>query len=226
MSTRMYLNIKLYRHVLGLLFVMLPMICSSLPAMAGSSFSNIRELHTKESREILENVAIWFIEDGLAEYYKGRDLNYIEENVKERGAYLRGDAVIEKYGYLAELVPELSWVRSTVTCYVRLDNDFIYEYWVIDRFGGTRKDIDREIYFLIAKTKGLDKKRQIIHRSTKFSPEFTTSEGIVIRFPTDDNRWVYQLKPWMYPEAFKGTELEGIEVVVKKDGEYVRKQRK
>ncbi len=104
-----------------------------------------------------------------------------------------------------------------------MQNGVVYEYWVVDRFGGTRGDVRSEVYFLIAKSEGLDKKREIIHRTEKFFSEYTTPEGTVIQFPLD-NKSVYRLRPWIYPDAFKGTELEGIKIVIDENKEYVRKK--
>lgn len=203
---------KLYYLFLNLLFLILFSSC----------FGNFDE-RDKMSRAILEDVAVWFIEEGLSEYYKNKDLNFLEKSIKHRGAYLYTEICIEKYGYLAHIVPELFWVRSTVTCYSRIHNNFIYEYWVMDRFGGTRTDVDREIYFIITKTEGMDKKREIIHRRAKFFSEFNTPEGGIVQFPKD-NKSVYRLRPWKYSEAFRDTELEGIKVVINENKEYVRKK--
>ena len=200
------------------------------PAMGGS-FRKLPKERDERARAILEDVAVWFITEGLAEYYKYKDKNiryslaYIEKSVRDRGAYLYAETSIDKYGYLAHIVPEYMWVTSTITCYSRIaGSDFIYEYWVVDRFGGHRGDVDTEIYFIIARTKGLDKKREIIHRTSKFFSEFVTPKGVILRFPMD-NESIHRLNPWEYPEAFKGTELEGVEIVIE-NKKYIRKQNK
>lgn len=165
------------------------------------------------ARVILEDVAMWFIKEGLSEYYRENDLSPIERFIRDHGAYLVAEISIDRYGYLAKLDIGSLWVRSTVICYSRVQNDVVYEYWVVDRFGGTRSDVRNEIYFLIAKFEGLNKKREIIHRTEKFFSQYITPEGTVIQFPMD-NKSVYRLRPWIYPDAFKGTELEGIKVVI------------
>lgn len=176
------------------------------------------------ARAILEDVAVWFIEEGLSEYYKGKDLYFLEKSIEQREAYLYTDILIEKLGYLAQIIPQYMWVRSTVTCYARIkSNNIIYEYWVVDRFGGTRSDVDREIYFIITKSEGMDKKREIIQRRAKFFSEFNTPEGDIVQFPIDDNKSIYELRSWYYPEAFMGTELEGVKVVIE-NKEYVKKK--
>jgi hypothetical protein len=208
-----------------LIFVALLLISLGLYIFDINRIYDLGGKRDKSARTILEEVAVWFIKEGLSEYYKGKDLSYIEEYVKNYDAYLHGEILIDKNGYLAQIIPNSWWVRSTITCYSRVADDFLYEYWVVDRFGGTRTDVDREIYFIIAKSKGKDKKREIIHRTEKFFPEFSTPEGTLIRFPRD-NESIYRLRAWKFPDAFKGTELEGIEVVIDENKEYVRKKTK
>lgn len=184
---------------------------------------NVKEKRDKRARVILEDVAVWFIEEGLSGYYKDKDLNFLEESIKKRGAYLYTEICIDKYGYLANIVTQKMWVGSTVTCYSREEGAFIYEYWVVSRYGATRDDVDSEIFFIITKTKGLDKPREIINRSTIFFPTFTVSGETEIHFPLDDNEIIYEVRPWEYPDAFKDTELEGIKVVIE-NKKYVRKK--
>jgi len=209
------------RLFLCVVFILVSGFYSSLTA---GSFFNLKEKREEQARAILEDVAVWFIREGLSEYYKGKDLTFIEKTIRQRGAYLSTETSIDKYGYIAKLVPEDYWVTSTVICYSRVFADQIYEYWVIDRFSGTREDVDREIYFLIAKTGGLDKPRVIIHRSSKFFPKYAVSKETLIYFPMD-NESIFELSPWYYPEAFKGTELEGITVVIENE-KYIRKKLK
>lgn len=206
------------------IFLMI-MWCLATPANGGA-FLHIKEQREIKSRAILEDVAVWFIEEGLSEYYKSKDLSVIKNGVVKRGAHLYAYVSFNKFGYLVSIVPELFWVRSTVTCYsrVKTDSGLIYEYWVFDRFGGTRSDVDREIYFAIARSKGLDKKREIIRRTEKFFSEFTTPDGVVIRFPMDNDASVFGLRPWKYPNAFKDTELEGVKIEINEDGKYIRKR--
>jgi len=187
-----------------------------------SCYTETFKRRDERARAVLEDVAVWFVEEGLSEYYQGKDLAYIEKSIQDRDAYLYAEIAIEKHGYLAIIVPAYWWVRSSVMCYSRVTKDFIYEYWVIKRFGGTRDDVRSEIYFLIAKTEGLDKKREIIHRTENFFPEFTTADGTVIHFPMD-NESIRLLTPWKYPEAFKGTELEDVKIDIE-EKIYFRKK--
>ena len=187
-----------------------------------SCYGTIGE-QTKQSREIVEGLGIWFIEDGLTDYYKGKDLTSIEEHIKSSGAYLPTEIIIEKSGYLAEIRLASFWIRSIVTCYSRVSDDYVYEYWVI-KFYSTREDVGQdEIHFLIAKSGGIDNKREIIHRSNEFFSKFTASDGTVIHFPVDSNKFVYNLEPWRYPDSFKGTELEDV-LVVFENKKYIRKK--
>ncbi len=208
-----YMNLKFYFRSLLLVTVF---FLSVSPAACES-----KKERSEKANAILEKAGLLFIEEGLSNFYKDKNMMALEEAVKKSGAHLYTDIAIEEHGYLANMIIEYYWVRSVINCYARVNSDNIYEYWVIDRFGGTRDDVHRTISFLITKTATMNKKRKIIHRSNKFFTEYKVSET-VINFPAD-NKSIYRLRPWKFPEAFRGTELEGVEVIIK-DGKYVRRK--
>ena len=186
--------------------------CSDLP--------QVREV---EARKNLDDVGVWFINEGLSEYYQGKDLEYIKEKILNFNVHLYTDIAIDNNGYIAEIVPERYWVRSIITCYARSKfKNEIYEYWIIKQFGGTREDVKRDIKFLIAKAITLESRREIIHEDTNFFPSFIVDGMKVVEFPIHDDKIIYRLLPWRDPGAFKGSELEGIKVVFE-NKKYVRR---
>lgn len=174
------------------------------------------------ARCTLENIAIWFITEGLSDYYQGKGLKHLEERIEGVDSGLATQISIEKNDYIAHIVPESWWLISPTSCFARVKDKYVYEYWVIQRYSGTRGDVEEEIFFLIAKAEEVDQPRMIIHRTTDFFPKWTAPDGTVINFPMD-NKSIYRLKPWYFPESFKGTGLEGIEIVIE-NKEYVRKK--
>jgi hypothetical protein len=193
-------------------------------AVSTSTLSCYGKLEERDrlARCTLENIAVWFITEGLSDYYQGKGLKYLEERIRGVDSGLATEISIEKNDYIAHIVPESWWLISPTSCFARVKNKYVYEYWVIQRYSGTRGDVDEEIYFLITRAEELDQPRVIIYRTADFFPKWTAPDGTVINFPMD-NKSIYRLKPWYYPESFKGTELEGIEVVIE-NKEYVRKK--
>lgn len=217
---KIYVDLAM-RHVFLLRAILLVVTILVISTSTMSCHGNFEE-RDRLARCTLENIAIWFITEGLSDYYQGKGLDYLEERTRRVDSGLATEISIEKHGYIAHIVPESWWLISPTSCFGRVQNKYVYEYWVIQRYSGTRGDVDAEIYFLITKAEELDQRRMIIHRTTVFFPQWTAPDGTVINFPMD-NKSIYRLKPWYYPESFKGTELEGIEVVIE-NKEYVRKK--
>jgi hypothetical protein len=174
---------------------------------SNSCYGRIDDQTVASKKKVLD-VGHWFIKEGVSGYYQGRDIAFIEEYAKEHEVHLPTNVIFEKHGVFAQIRLSSFWIRSIVTCYSRVESDFLFEYWVI-KVDSTRSEPSREIYFLITKSKGKDKEREIIHRSEKFFSGFNISEETAIKFPMDD-RSIYHLDPERFPDAFKGTELEGV----------------
>lgn len=209
------------RHVFAPRVILLVVTTFIISTSTMSCHGNFEE-RNRLARCTLENISIWFITEGLSDYYKGKGLKYLEERIEGVDSGLATEISIDKHGYIAHIVPESWWLISPTSCFARVKNKYIYEYWVIQRYSGTRGDVEEEIFFLIAKAEELDQRRMIIHRTTNFFPKWTAPDGTIINFPMD-NKSIYRLKPWYHPKSFKGSELEGIEVVIE-NKEYVRKK--
>jgi len=178
--------------------------------MNSSCYGRIDD-QTKKSRAIVEKSAIWFIEEGVAEYYENKDVNLIRKNIQELGGFVpTTEIVLVDDTVLAKILVDHFWMRSVATCYARVQSDLVYEYWTIE-INSSREEPRRAIYFLITKSDGIDKKRDIIHRTKKFFPEYTAPDGTIIRFPLDNDEALYDLNISYYSDGFKGTILEGVE---------------
>ena len=186
---------------------------------SNSCYGRIDDQTVASKKKVLD-VGHWFIKEGVSGYYQGRDVAFIEEYAKEHAVHLPTRVLFEELGVHAKIRLSSFWIRSIVTCYSRVESDAVFEYWVIF-LGSTREKSHRELSFLITKSNGKDKEREIIHRSEKFFSEFSVPEGPVIRFPMD-NETIYRLSPWSYPDYFKGTELEGVKVIFDDNRKYVR----
>jgi len=196
------LNLKrvIYVVMLGLILI-----------MNSSCYGRIDD-QTKKSRAIVEKSAIWFIEEGAAEYYRSKDVELIKKQIEEFGGYIPTTEIVltNSFGVLMEILIDDAWMGSVATCYFRVESKFIYEYWTI-KISSSREEPKKGIYFLITKSAGLDKKREIIYRTEKFFSEYTAPDGTVIRFPFNNKKTLYAINPWYYADGFKGTILEGVE---------------
>lgn len=196
------------------------------PALAGDFFGlnfNLKNERDQKARKALEESAVWFITEGVAKYYQGIDVKRIEALTQKNGVHLSTSAIIGRDENLATIMMGYYWVRKWVSCFTRLQSDGkIYEYWVIET-GSKRSDVKKEINFIITQANSIKHKREIIYRTDKFFSKFLLPNGEHIAFPVEDNYQLYRLSPWHYPDAYKGTELEDVEIIIQ-NHEYKRVQ--
>lgn len=181
------------------------------------------EERDRMARANLKKVAFWFVADGIAEHYQGKSIKLLESKIEEFGVYSTrnpGIVIDRKDEKIADLTAESFGWGTYVRCYARIKNESIYEYWVVEF--GNRHEMPKEIIFLITRAGGMDQSREIIYRSNKFFPAYDVSKDKSIKFPVDD-KIIYGFNPWLYPEAFIGTELEDVIVVVE-NKKYIRKK--
>lgn len=193
---------------------------------------NIKQKREKQAREIFENIALWYIQDGIAEYYKTGRSEHVGNFVKQKEAQLYTDVLIskdgkkyfEEEGFVTQIISQKWWMGSTVTCYSRLKEKKIYEYWVFDWYGGTRSDVENEgLNFIITESESSNGRRKVIFRTDKFMPMYKLSDKLTIEFPTKNNKSLYHLRFWQYPKSFAGTELENLKIIIQ-DNQYVKIQ--
>ncbi|MEE8574815.1 MAG: hypothetical protein V3T30_05325 [Thermodesulfobacteriota bacterium] len=176
--------------------------------------------------DVCDRVEKWIVEEALANHYQGMDSCKIRCQISKRAGKLFSGLHldIEKNDYIAGFSTELGrfnnvFYLSDAFVVERVESkNFIYEYWILDRSRlvkySTSDDDSLVMYFLITRSEGLDKKRQVIHRSPKYFSKYTAPDGTVIKFPTEDNKIINRLHFEDHPEAFKGTELEGIKAIL------------
>lgn len=186
---------------------------SALILMGVSSCTISSEIsdQTKESLAKIEKSTTWFIEEGMAEYYRDKDDDAIDERIKEIGGFVPTDPAVmfDHSGAIVTVLVDSYWMGGAVDLYARVESDFVYEYWTLT-ITSSRSEPATGMYFIITKSDGIDKKREIIKRTETFFPEYTAPDGTVIRYPMHKRYAFGNLRNWKFPNSFKGTMLEGV----------------
>ncbi len=170
---------------------------------------------SEESINAVKGGSKWVIEKGFSGYYKDRDSKTFMKNLKEHSDsyfYTRPD--IDTNSSLFTLLIEHRWIHSSINCCQRLlvEGD-VYEYWVVTYFSATRADVTlRDVDFIVTKSKTMTDNRIILKESNRFFKDFKINNDSKISFPVSNDRLLSWLKVWEFPEAFKGTELEGVKL--------------
>jgi hypothetical protein len=162
--------------------------------------------------ESLERISMWFIEKGIAQYYATRNNSHVLEFVRSNGGFLYGRFPSKDERYVPWLVSQIDDIRADVRRWAFSSEDgFQYEYWVMKIFALSEPH-PRDIQFILTKSRDNSSERSIIESHDHFVAGFSISNGKILKFPTD-LKSLYAFQSWKYPDAFKGTELEGVEVI-------------
>lgn len=91
--------------------------------------------------------------------------------------------------------------------YKRIDGIY-YEFWLSKVTAMPWSGENTRSIFYIASADEFYGKREILLQSENFVSEFQTQDGNIIIFPSGDPELVYFMRPWMFPDSYKGTVLE------------------
>ena len=209
---------------MGLISICVLMLACRSPGNAATS--------DREELSGLEDITTWFITEGVGEYFSKvynskLYLNHIEDDPlvkrinQEFNAYTRAVIIIDSENSRHSLfsVASASGKYSAVAeNYVRYKTATgVYEYWVV-KIGNRDKT---NIQFILAQAPSMGASRNIVFRSKRFLESYTFEDGQQIDFP-DSNVVVSTLLPYLYPEAFAGTKLDGKQVRWIQDSEPTR----
>ncbi len=97
----------------------------------------------------------------------------------------------------------------------------MYELWIIKNYGNKTLKIKRESTFIITECKKISDERKIIFETTKYFSKYKTESGVELLFP-NDNRTYYDCEIWNFPNSYKNTKLENIQIVINEDLKYIK----
>ncbi len=218
------------------------LIISLLYFIGYSNIGNCEEtMQTKDSEHFkkMEDLAFWFIETGLGQYYERKGKNnyklrpgdeewfvdlpdaiWIHDYVKKRG-YLDGIAEVEKNWKIAKIMFGFDRYRlmNVTECFLRTEyNGEIYEYWVIKEWMTGLQY--RQAKFIIVKAAGLNVQRAILHTSDQFFERYEIDKEFSVVFPIDNLETLYGLQAWDFPDNYKNSNLNEFKVFMPEKGKF------
>ncbi len=190
----------------------------------------------------MEELAFWFIETGLGQYYERKGKNdyklrprdpewfvrhpddiWISDYVEEQG-YWGSLPQVERLRKIARIIFEFDNGRSKniTECYLRAEyKGEIYEYWVIKEY--TLRSNYRQAKFIIVKAVALNSERVVIHSCSQFVEKYKIDEEFSVVFPIEDMKILKDLGAWAYRDNFKYSNLKDFAVLEPEMGKYVKK---
>ncbi len=219
-----------------LFYLMISLFCFLDCVNIGYCGKSIEETDSANLKK-MEELAFWFIETGLGQYYERKGKNnyklrpgdegwlvdypdavWISDYVEERG-YSDGLPQIEKDGRIARIIIGFDHysLMNITECFLRSEyKKEIYEYWAIKQSTFRRYQNETDyvpIKFVIAKASALNGKRTILHTSNQFFEKYEIDKEFSVVFPMDDLKILYFLGAWFYPDNFKSSDLKNFQVL-------------
>lgn len=167
----------------------------------------------------------------IPEFYNGRINFYDKESLylqKKFDLHMQGDGfsrigknnLIETDFYF--LIDHKRQNAQLIKLCEKEINGKLYEYWCTF-FADRSIPYDKAIFY-ITESNSLTNKRVIIDKRYTYVESYKISKNINLDFSNIDLIVLYQIKPWIVIESFKGTRYENTIVKWKKSNPYIRKQ--
>ncbi|MCP4267083.1 MAG: hypothetical protein GY777_16185 [Candidatus Brocadiaceae bacterium] len=219
-------------------YLMISLFCFVGYANIGNGGESMQRTD-REHLKKMEELAFWFIETGLGQYYerKGKNdyklrpgdqewfVNYpdaiwIRDFVKQSG-YLHGIPQVEKDRKIAKFMLGYDRYRlmNITECFLRANyKEKIYEYWVIKEW---KTNFDyRQSKFIIVKAASLNGKRTILHTSDQFIEKHKIDKGFTVAFSIEDLKTLYGLQAWDFPDNYKNSDLNEFRIILTREKKY------
>lgn len=175
----------------------------------------------------LEAASTWFASDGVAYYYEtGEDDGRVQAKIRKDfivGSYAAPmiDDDIPVVRYIIQAPP----LANEIIVYHREKVDALYEFWVVKQYAiiGSGEGLS-SCRFLVTKADDHKSIRTILSIAGKYSQTHVLEGGHELKFPEDNLKLVYFLKPWRFPGCYDNPELTDYKIVITRDRKYKRKK--
>ena len=99
-------------------------------------------------------------------------------------------------------------------------NGILFEYWVAQKTSKDYAPLVRDSIFYITSAADINSKRHIIEERNLFLEKYTIAGKVIFSISPQDLATVYRLRPVDFPNNYRGTSIEGMEVRLDGSGKY------
>ena len=194
-----------------------------LVSTAGQGAPPDEEQLINQAVEDLNGATRWIIEEGIHFYtqhgYKALDRKLSKEWIV--GLYT--GPFLEEYGYLARFIPKARGIYHDIVNLHReqVGGDY-YEFWVVKVTGLDWSGVSNRAEFFVTRTQAVYGIREILKQSDQFLPRYQVEGGREVVLPVDDLEILYYLKAWLFPDNYRGLDVDDMKVFLDRKGNYKR----
>ena len=188
-----------------------------------SSCSNAEDdmYYVNKMVQRLEEASIWMVEEGFQVYLNEGAQPLYRKMIDDWAVQLSGTPLVDDGRFLAYSIITARGVNFYIMCLFREEASTVREYWIIKKAPVPGVEFKKRCSFLITTADSMESSRKILFQSDQFIEKFEFTDGSSIELPLDDNRLLYDLGAWRFPDSYPDSELKKIKIIIV-DGEYIR----
>lgn len=197
--------------------------------MAKESSSNMPRQEWTEydyrSIEALEQTSDFLVREGIKYYYETDEGQLGKKIMQNYSTQLFVNPIVDndKYFIARFLIKSRGFQHDVMNFYREEYNGNFYEFWVVNILGYEWTPMlaeDSHSIFYVTKTDNIKGERKILEKSDQFISSFKIEDKEIF-FPTNDAT-LYYLKAWKFPNGYKNSDLDKIEILLKQKDVYER----
>ena len=203
------------RHVL--------LICLLLVSTGGQSAPPDEQQLINKAVEDLNGASRWIIEEGIHVYSqqgkKALDSKLFDEWIVD----LYAAPYLEELSYLARFIVKTRGIYYNIINIYReeVGGDY-YDFWIINVTGLDWSGVSNRAEFFVTRTQTVYGIREILKQSDQFLPRYQVKGGKEVVLPADDLVILYHLKAWLFPDNYRGIDVDDMKVFMDRKGTIKR----
>lgn len=174
--------------------------------------------------EDLNAASRWIIEEGI-HFYTQQGAKAL--NSKLRKEWILGmygvRPYLEESGYLARFIIKTRGIyHNIINVYREQVGGDYYEFWIVNVTGLDWSGISSRAEFFVTRTQAVYGIREILKQSDQFLPRYQVEGGKEVVLPVDDLEILYYLNAWLFPDNYRGVDVDDMKVFLDRKGNYKR----
>ena len=203
------------RHAVGVFLL--------LVVTAGQGAPPDEQQLINQAVEDLNGATRWIIEEGIHVYSqqgrKGLDSKLFDEWLVR----LYFPPYLEEYHHRARFIIKTRGIyHNIINLYREQVGGDYYEFWIVKVTGLDWSGVSNRAEFFVTRTRAVYGIREILKQSDQFLPRYRVDGGKEVVLPADDLRILYWLKAWLFPDNFRGMDVNDMKVFMDRKGNIKR----
>ena len=173
--------------------------------------------------ERLNGASRWIIEEGIHVYTQQGKKGLDKKLFDEWSVGLYAGPYVEERNYRARVAITTRGIYHNIMNLYReqVGGDY-YEFWVVNVTGRDWSGVSNRAEFFVTKTQAVYGTREILKQSDQFLPRYRVEGGQEVVLPVDDLRILYNMKAWLFPDNYRGVDVNDMKVFADRNGNVKR----